>query len=177
MSSCVFFRFKSQKEPARVAFDGTGISVFELKREIISLNKLGDGTDFELIISSNDDGTGRLCRLWRIVPTPLSLRFCLHVAEYGDDTEIISRGTTVIAKRLPALRPGRGGAARYVSGKMPNHSKNSHRTETSTSKAAPKAETLTQLDLNDTQTEDERIAAVMKFGADQWAQQEKEMAK
>lgn len=54
MSSSVFFRFKSQKEPSRVAFDGTGISVFELKREIITMNKLGDGTDFELVVSSED---------------------------------------------------------------------------------------------------------------------------
>lgn len=66
MSSSVFFRFKSQKEPSRVAFDGTGISVFELKKEIITMNRLGDGTDFELVISSEDtnegkfDGTGYL---------------------------------------------------------------------------------------------------------------------
>ena len=60
MSSSVFFRFKSQKEPSRVTFDGTGISVFELKRDIIALSKLGDGTDFELIISSEDTGEGTL---------------------------------------------------------------------------------------------------------------------
>ena len=58
MSSSVFFRFKSQKEPSRVAFDGTGISVFELKREIITMNRLGDGTDFELVISSEDTKEG-----------------------------------------------------------------------------------------------------------------------
>ena len=58
MSSSVFFRFKSQREPTRVAFDGTGISVFELKRDIITMNKLGDGTDFELVISSEDNNDG-----------------------------------------------------------------------------------------------------------------------
>ncbi len=58
MTSSVFFRFKSQKEPTRVAFDGTGISVFELKREIILSNRLGDGSDFELVISSEDTGEG-----------------------------------------------------------------------------------------------------------------------
>ena len=61
MSSSVFFRFKSQKEPSRVAFDGTGISVFELKREIITMNRLGDGTDFELIICSEDTNEGEFC--------------------------------------------------------------------------------------------------------------------
>ena len=58
MTSSVFFRFKSSKEPTRVAFDGTGISVFELKREIITMNKLGDGTDFDLIISTEDTNEG-----------------------------------------------------------------------------------------------------------------------
>ena len=61
MASSVFFRFKSQKEPSRVAFDGTGISVFELKKEIIALNRLGDGTDFELLISSEDTNEGKSC--------------------------------------------------------------------------------------------------------------------
>ena len=59
MSSSVFFRFKSQKDPSRVAFDGTGISVFELKREIISISRLGDGTDFELVITSEDGSEGK----------------------------------------------------------------------------------------------------------------------
>ena len=58
MSSSVFFRFKSQKEPSRIAFDGTGISVFELKRDIIAANKLGDGTDFELVINAEDTNEG-----------------------------------------------------------------------------------------------------------------------
>ena len=58
MSSSVFFRFKSQKEPSRITFDGTGISVFELKRDIIAANKLGDGTDFELVISAEDTNEG-----------------------------------------------------------------------------------------------------------------------
>ena len=61
MSSSVFFRFKSQREPSRITFDGTGISVFELKRDIIAQNKLGDGTDFELIISSEDADEGIVC--------------------------------------------------------------------------------------------------------------------
>ena len=58
MSSSVFFKFKSQKEPSRVTFDGTGISVFELKREIISINRLGDGTDFELAVYNEDSNEG-----------------------------------------------------------------------------------------------------------------------
>ena len=58
MSSSVFFKFKSQKEPSRVTFDGTGISVFELKRAIIETNNLGDGTDFDLAIYNEDTNEG-----------------------------------------------------------------------------------------------------------------------
>lgn len=54
MSSSVYFKFKSSREPQRVTFDGTGISVFELKREIISISRLGDGTDFDLRIFTED---------------------------------------------------------------------------------------------------------------------------
>lgn len=59
MSSSVFFKFKSQKEPSRVTFDGTGISVFELKRQIIQINRLGDGSDFDLAIYNQDTNEGK----------------------------------------------------------------------------------------------------------------------
>ena len=54
MSSSIFFRFKSQKDPLQITFDGTSLSVFEVKRDIITLSKLGDGTDFDLEIYSAD---------------------------------------------------------------------------------------------------------------------------
>ena len=59
MTSSVFFRFKSQKEPSRVEFDGTGISVFELKRDIIIKSSLGDGADFDLAIYNEDGNEGK----------------------------------------------------------------------------------------------------------------------
>ena len=58
MSSSVFFKFKSQKEPTRVEFDGTGISVFELKSIVIKRSGLGDGTDFDLAIYTEDESEG-----------------------------------------------------------------------------------------------------------------------
>ena len=63
MASSVFFKFKSQKDPQRVEFDGTGISVFELKRDIIIKSGLGDGTDFDLAIYAEDgkEGKHRMC--------------------------------------------------------------------------------------------------------------------
>ncbi len=60
MTSSVFYKFKSQKETSRVEFDGTGISVFELKRDIIIKSGLGDGTDFDLAIFHEDGKEGKL---------------------------------------------------------------------------------------------------------------------
>ncbi|KAL1999890.1 hypothetical protein VTN02DRAFT_3846 [Thermoascus thermophilus] len=157
MSSSVHFKFKSQKEPSRVTFDGTGISAFELKREIINQNRLGDGTDFELAIYNEDTGE-----------------------EYDDDTTIIPRSTSVIARRLPAARPGKGGAARYVSGKVPVNARNTQRAEQSSSnRAAPSnghVVSSSMSELNNAQTEDEKIKALFNLQANQWKEQQQEMA-
>lgn len=85
----------------------------------------------------------------------------------------------MIARRLPAAKPGRGGAARYVSGKMPQNAKNIHRSEIPTAKSA--AQTISDpaslSTINVSQTEEQRIEAMFKLGADQWAQQQQHMAK
>ncbi|KAI9924501.1 hypothetical protein MW887_006773 [Aspergillus wentii] len=157
MSSSVHFKFKSQKEPSRVTFDGTGISAFELKREIINQSRLGDGTDFELSIYNEDTSE-----------------------EYDDDTTIIPRSTSVIARRLPATRPGKGGAARYVSGKMPVNARNASRNDQSlSSRAIPNTShkvSSSVLELNNAQTEDEKINALFNLQANQWKEQQQEMA-
>src|ERR1700712_267390 len=122
MTSSVFFKFKSQKEPSRVEFDGTGISVFELKRDIIIKSGLGDGTDFDLAIYNEDGNEGKhhFSHDWK---------YDTNGSEYDDDTTIIPRSTSVIARRLPPIKPGAGRAARYMSGKMPVNAKNSSRKE------------------------------------------------
>ncbi|CAL5874905.1 uncharacterized protein PFLUO_LOCUS9207 [Penicillium psychrofluorescens] len=155
MSSSVHFKFKSQKEPSRVTFDGTGISVFELKREIISQSRLGDGSDFELSIYNEDTGE-----------------------EYDDDTTIIPRSTSVIARRLPAARPGKGGAARYVSGKMPVNARNARNEPSAVGRSASGGGGVSNnvLELNNAQTEEEKINALFNLQASQWKEQQQEMA-
>ncbi|EAQ85939.1 hypothetical protein CHGG_07192 [Chaetomium globosum CBS 148.51] len=153
MASSVFFKFKSQKEPTRVEFDGTGISVFELKREIILRSGLGDGTDFDLVICA-DEGMKEV---------------------YDDDTTIIPRSTTVIARRMPPKVAGRGGAARYVSGKMPVHAKNSSRRE-QVAKPAVKAQSNTLAQLSSAMTEEEKMAAVFQAQTENFSSREEEMA-
>lgn len=58
MSSFVFYKFKSQKEPSRISFDGIGISVWDLKKDIIMENKMGKGADFDFAIYNADTEEG-----------------------------------------------------------------------------------------------------------------------
>lgn len=104
----------------------------------------------------------------------------LSVKEYDDDTTIIPRSTSVIARRLPAARSGKGGAARYVSGKMPVNARSSSRAESlgpnrSTNGVAPASNSIS--DLNGAQSEDERIRALFSLQETQWKEQQEEMAK
>ena len=151
MSSSVHFKFKSQKEPSRVTFDGTAISVYDLKREIITIHRLGDGTDFELAIYNESDNT-----------------------EYDDDTTLIPRSTSVIARRLPAIRPGRGGAARYVSGKAPvnaRHVSANDMAKSNVATARPRGP-----DMSTAQTEEDRVKAMFNLEGEQWRIKQQEMA-
>lgn len=152
MSSSVHFKFKSQKEPSRVTFDGTAISVFDLKREIITTNKLGDGTDFELAIYNEGDNT-----------------------EYDDDTTLIPRSTSVIARRLPAIRPGRGGAARYVSGKAPVNAK--HNPANDVTRSTTTFSKTKGSDMSSALTEEDRVKAMFSLEGEQWRQKQQEMAR
>jgi protein MPE1 len=63
MASSVFYKFKSQREESRVTFDGTGISVFDLKKEIILANNLGKANDFNLAVFDSSSNEGVLTLL------------------------------------------------------------------------------------------------------------------
>lgn len=60
MASSVFYKFKSQRDESRVTFDGTGISVFDLKKEIILANNLAKANDFDLAIYDRSSNEGAL---------------------------------------------------------------------------------------------------------------------
>jgi hypothetical protein len=61
---------------------------------------------------------------------------------------------------------------------MPLNAKNTHRSENTSSKSQAKAGTAkpAEVDVSALQTEEERMAAVMKLQADQWEQQQEVMA-
>lgn len=107
MSSSVYYKFKSQRQESRVTFDGTGISVFDLKKEIILQNNL-KASDIDLLLFDNaDQGKHGLLSILVVVTYGPSI-------EYKDDSFIIPRSTSVMSKRMPASRPGKGRAAIYV---------------------------------------------------------------
>lgn len=171
MASSVFFKFKSQREPTRVEFDGTGISVFELKREIINKSGLGDGTDFDLHIYTDDNSDGEYLSGPRQKPSTAN-----SLPEYDDDTTIIPRSTTVIARRQPALKPGAGRAARYVSGKMPVQAKNASRREQAAKASSSKPSSSALNLMSNAMTEEEKMAAMFNAQTEQWSAQQEEMS-
>jgi len=112
MASSVFYKFNSRKDESRVSFDGTGIAVFDLKREIILANNMGKANDFDLFIYDATSKQGES-------PCPVLSRKATEVTcppEFKDDSIIIPRSSSVIVKRLPSSRPGKGKAAMYISG-------------------------------------------------------------
>ena len=60
MASSVFYKFKSSRDESKVTFDGTGISVFDLKKEIILANNLGKAHDFDLALFDSSSNEGKL---------------------------------------------------------------------------------------------------------------------
>ena len=111
MASSVFYKFSSRKDESRVTFDGTGISVFDLKREIILANNMGKANDFDLHIFDATSKQGKCS--WKTFSLYLPV---LPAVEHKDDSQIIPRSSSVIVKRLPAARPGKGKASMYLAG-------------------------------------------------------------
>ncbi|TIA69484.1 hypothetical protein E3P77_03544 [Wallemia ichthyophaga] len=90
----IYYKFKSSKITSRVNIDGTSLSVFDLKREILLSNRMAinKGNDFDLILLRDTPGQ----------------------EEYHDDNEMIPRSTSVLVKRSPPKIPNRGSAAKYT---------------------------------------------------------------
>lgn len=63
MSSSVYYKFKSQRQESRVTFDGTGISVFDLKKEIILQNNL-KASDIDLLLFDHSEQGASLEFKW-----------------------------------------------------------------------------------------------------------------
>ena len=153
MSSTIYYRFRSQKDSNRILFDGTGLTVFDLKREIIQENKLGDGSGFQLRLYNPDTDE-----------------------EYEEDQTVVPRSTSVVARRSPATAASRGpgtataalgNATRYVTGKPRVFASMKRKT------AAPGA----GADIGSTaMSEEDRIASMFANQESQWENTQQEMS-
>ena len=56
--SHIFYKFKSAKDYDAYKFEGAGIPVWELKREIVQAKRLGKSTDFDLILTNAQSNDG-----------------------------------------------------------------------------------------------------------------------
>ena len=110
--STVFYRWGAGRDESRVTFDGTHISVFDLKREIILGNRMGNGRDFDIAVYDNVTGEG----VWSFLV--LVEHACVHtlIPELKDDNHQIPRSSSLVARRLPPSARGRGNAQNYIVG-------------------------------------------------------------
>ncbi|EDO16526.1 hypothetical protein Kpol_1064p6 [Vanderwaltozyma polyspora DSM 70294] len=163
MSSAIFYRFKSQKDTSRILFDGTGLTVFDLKREIILENKLGDGTDFQIRLYSPDTNE-----------------------EYEDDSQVIPRSSSIVVRRSPAIKAisvnGRqkssgsstmGNATRYVTGKPRVFQKKGGASGGESGSGGGTGNVSVSVS---GVTEEERIANMFANQENQWEQTQQEMS-
>ncbi len=91
------------------------------------------------------------------------------MSEYTEDSERIPQSSLVLARRLPAKIPGRGSAHRYVEGKAPVSVR-------PTANYGPTKTVGKAIDVNSAQTEEERTAAILRLGEQQWKSNQQEMA-
>ncbi|RKP18288.1 DWNN-domain-containing protein, partial [Rozella allomycis CSF55] len=78
--STIHYKFKSAKGFDKITFDGTGITIYDLKKEIIQQKKLVKSgyMDFDLIISDAQSKE-----------------------EYSDDSQVVAKNSLVIVRRVP----------------------------------------------------------------------------
>ena len=70
--AAIHYRFKNVPGEHRINFDGAGLAVSEIKRQIVQQGKVGKGPDFDLLIKNVQTNEGA-CSLPR----------CQHAAEMG----------------------------------------------------------------------------------------------
>lgn len=149
MSSIVFYKFMHQKNRLVIHFDGTAISVFDLKREIIAQNLLGTGADFNLRLYHSE----------------------LPDLEYELDQDTVPRSSFVLAKRSPAHSRNRfNNASRYVTGKP-----RINRKALAANPAAP-VPRQESMPIDDSISEEDRIKLMFENQSSAWAHTQDELA-
>lgn len=57
--SFIHYKFKSSKDYDTITFEGMGLALWELKREIVQAKKLGTGGDFDLVVTNAQNNEGK----------------------------------------------------------------------------------------------------------------------
>lgn len=57
-SSLVYYKFRSQRQPSKITFDGTNIRVWDIKKEIIAQNRMDKDLDFHLLVFDENGQKG-----------------------------------------------------------------------------------------------------------------------
>jgi len=57
--STIFYKFPHQSTENRLTFDGTHISVFDVKKEVMLQTKMGSGRDFDLSVTDASSKEGK----------------------------------------------------------------------------------------------------------------------
>ena len=74
----IHFKFKSSLDYDTVSFEGAGLPVWELKKEIASVKKLGQSNDFDLVITNAQTNE-----------------------DYSDEYQMVPKNTSVVVRRVP----------------------------------------------------------------------------
>ncbi|KAI8982629.1 DWNN domain-containing protein [Pilobolus umbonatus] len=165
--SVIYYKFKAAKDSDYdvFTFDGPGATVFDLKREIIT-KKFGKGVDFDVAIYNAQTDE-----------------------EYKDDIFVVPRNTSVIVRRLPASKPGKGTAQRYLLGTLPTDVKGGFGVVKTSSpvavsagrnmvlnaqKTAPVVDKKEDMPKDD--SEEARIQAMFQQTTDQWGAMQERLA-
>ncbi|KAI5955382.1 MPE1 [Candida jiufengensis] len=152
MSSVIYYKFLHQKNKSVIHFDGTAISVFDLKKEIITQNQLGTGSDFNLKLYHSEQPD----------------------VEYEMDNDIIPRSSYVLVKRSPA-NPKMGkfnNASRYVTGKP----RLNRKVLNTTNANAPSTTSAPTIQLGENASEEDKIKLMFENQSNAWAQTQDELA-
>ncbi|CAI8500697.1 unnamed protein product [Hanseniaspora opuntiae] len=162
MSSVIFYRFYSNNPALKssdqyISFQGTGITVFELKREIILQNSLGDGSHFILKVY-NDPDTADTAKL-----------------------EEISEDNTLTPPDISAesLRWGAAGSFQGNSSAASGGQDISEADEKARIKAAEEAyeKNMNEVRNNPNLTESEKMTKLMEIEQAKWEQQQEALSK
>lgn len=169
----IYYRFRSQKPDhiATIKFDGTGLTVFELKRDIILANNLLHSTDVDIVLYSTEDIQDT--KSWGYQNGGSS---SAGERELDDDNEVVPRSTTVLVRRTMTPKKNKGNVQRYVAGKPRLQVSGTNSVNKSISLGNNVGGTMNFGDAATNGDEDDMIKKMFSVQDEQWSQQQDVMA-